>query len=418
MNYQLYVNAVYGPVGFPNFYGCIPFITGYGTTTPAAPSRPKLYIEPQGHGNLMQTAGFNGHGIIYWPSNNIAETPSTVTTTQDIAYKLQWIDRGEPTLSGPSLWSSRLNLNIFPAYVIYSQTDGNLIGPHDIYYLNTFVCFNHCPTLVPGFAKTPWGTSVPGIANEHLGDWHNHPAWAWSHHFTKSGPAGNVYFDYSCLGESCRMSNTYSYNPYWSDAYFLAGSGTGSGQPLPCKTPPCPFTAPDKPGASGQSAGLALTLRQPEARLDFNDSRGFRVAGSGVIGTDVVTIEDADWGYKGGARVLRIIGTGLVTVTLRGRIQTADYDQLLVRYRRQGLSDSAAIRVSWGKSTGGMGFDAIEGDASLLRRSGDGWVVEQFSMVDVPALAQGYEVPATVLKIDLSRQAAEMIELDFVILTR
>ncbi|MDX2057745.1 MAG: hypothetical protein SFV24_08065 [Gemmatimonadales bacterium] len=381
--------------------GCIPFVTGYGTAIPAPPSRPGLYIQPQGHGNKMEAA-FSSHGIIYWPSNNVPETPTTTTATEDIAYKLQWMDKGEPTLSGSSLWSLRLALPIFPNYNIYITDDANTIGPHDVYYLNSFVCSEHCPTFHSGNAKTPWGIVSGDMPGEHRGDWHNHPSWVWGHHFVAALPV-SPYYDYTCLVESCRMTNTYSYNPFWADSYWIAGSG-GGGTP-PCKTPPCPPTAP---------AHLATSERYPvEQRWDFITLQDVQVVGQHVSGVSTHTVDDPDWGYKGGASVLRIAGQGVVTVGLANARAEASDEFALVRMRTVGVSGQPQ------RPTFRLGRDASADSgqsvvtSDVLSRSSSGWEVIRFNLLRDIGRRRG--VAEIQLDLGVNQQT---VELDFVLLAR
>ena len=163
---------------------------------------------------------------------------------------------------------------------------------------------------------------------------------------------------------------------------------------------------------------LVRPLTGPKKRWDFDNQVGVGVSGASVDGSGLITIDDNNWGYKGGARVFRITGRGQVAVRLSGLIQTADYDRLIVRYRRPGAPGSATMQVSWGNPAAGQSLDAVETNTDLLRRSGDGWVVEQLRFASEPSLAQAAVLHSVVLKINHSMEAAPTIDLDFVVLTR
>lgn len=415
--HPLYVTPSYNEYGVFRggmWDGCILFSTNFNfSTVPAPPNRSTLKIEPQGHGNsalYSEAAPFQSHGITYWPSNTIAETPSTTTANEDIAYRLQWMDKGEPTTSSYSLWTQRLNNGTQAPTKIFRTDDNTQIGPHDVHYLSRFVCENHCPNFSGGNALAPWGIVTNSMISEgeHRGDWHNHPAWVWAHHYmVLSAYAGSGYYDYACLEEACRTGYFYEYNPYWADSYWTLPYTPATGTP-PCQTPPCPLTL--RSAASGERFPI-------EQRWDFESLDGTAVTGTGVGAVEVVRIDDPDWGYKQGASILRITGRGQVRVSLQANsIETAKNDFLLVRLRR-GSTRLSNLRVAWGGARQSAVRDDQEADSELIRESG-GWEIRQLPLSNHGSWRQLGLARRMDLWFDLGSGPAEVLELDFVLVGR
>jgi hypothetical protein len=298
------------------------------------------------------------------------------------------------------MWRQRLNNTT--ADKIFREDENNLIGPHDVHYLNEFVCENHCY----GNASSPWAIVTGEMVSygEHKGDWHNNPAWVWAHHYTPLSWAGSLY-DYQCLEESCRRTYYYAYNPYWADSYWTIGGSGGGGTP-PCQTPPCPLTAP--------TAAVAEAV-SPEQRWDFEDLSGLTVVGAGVKTIETDRITDPDWGYKRGASVLRIVGAGKTQVVLRRSIDTDENDFLIVRFR-QDNSTGSGPRVGWGEMTQGVVRDDREVDSQFLRESG-GWQIRQVPLASFDSWRSMRSANAISLIFDLGPNLTTL-EVDFVIVSR
>ena len=404
--YPFYVE----PIGWhgPYFDSCIDFVSGYNWTYPSPPSRPTLYIEPQGHGNRAGSHlnPFNSHGIIYYPNEFAPETPGTFTSTEEDGYKLQWVDRNEITSSSYSLWSQRLN-TLSQASARIFDTGYEAVGPHGAFYHTKFVCEHHCPNLHDGKAKAPWGhvTGAAEYMGEHLGDWHNHPAWVWAHHYQANPLSpGAAYFNYSCLDESCRSTYFYIHNPYWSDLTLYGGSaGTGS---LPCMYPPCPVTV---------RTNLTQGRYQPELRWDFESMRNVSIVGPGVVSATTRRVPDPEWGYRQGASVLRIEGRGRVDVLLTGQLLSDERNQLVVRLRRQ-ESRSAPVTVGWGSS--GDFRDDKQGPTDPMYATASGWEVRRIDLSSLVSWRQNTSSQQIRLRFDLNELRTETLEIDFVVLDR
>lgn len=388
--------------------GCILFSTFGGMTSPEPPSRPALYIESQGHGNrgvITLSQPFGGHGITYWPHNSLAETPSSTGTNEDDAYVLQWVDKTELASSSASLWAQRLNLNPSASVKIF-ESYAEAIAPHGAYVFSKFVCEHACPTLHEGNALAPWRQRGQPVGGTVIGDYHNHPAWYWSHLYGPDNAAGFAYFDYSCFSESCRLINTYSHNPFWSDLTVYGGGGTGGGGP--CMTPPCPLTSPKS---------LATSQQYPsELRWDFNSLDGITVTGDDLLDASVRAIPDAEWGSRNGTSVLRIEGSGTVYITLSGQLRVDKRDQLSLRLRRT-VSRGRDLIAEWGTGTPERREDR-QGQTVQVSQSATGWEIRTIALNAFASwrlVRNGQQIR---LRLDLDPVNRETLELDFVVLDR
>jgi len=394
-SYTLYVglrSGAYAP--------CVQLIAGFNSTAPSPPSRIGVFVNAQTHATRALAKGdfpfAGGDGVVYFPTDHVAEVPASTATTTQTAYTIQWMDSTE--VASWSLWSQRRNPIIGGPQSLYDHDNAGTVGPHDVYYLKYFACGQpYCPTIANTRAKAPWG--IQASSAERLGEWHNHPAWSWSRSWGPSG-GGSLYYEYTCQSESCRKNNTYVHNIYWDDApWGGGGSGSGGG---PCT------------GCPKATAGAEPMRRRmgAERRWDFDEMRGVEIAGSGSA--RVMTLSDDEWGYSGGSmRVLRVEGRGEVRLTLKGPFATERYSQLLARVRRaQGKpSVIGAEWVAQGQATRGPGQ---EGTMVRDRVASKSWEVLAL------ALESGaWDNLGTVGQITLRLQldgAADAVDLDFVVL--
>lgn len=114
--------------------GCVPFVAGYDFTSPSPPVRVAVRGAPQNHATALLAPGDypfpGGDGVVYFPTNHVAEVPLSTTSTTEVAYAL--LDLTEPELLGRSLWGQRREADIAGPYSTYEH-DGQPVGPHDVY---------------------------------------------------------------------------------------------------------------------------------------------------------------------------------------------------------------------------------------------------------------------------------------------
>lgn len=204
--------------GYDN--GCIPFTTGYaGTTTPNAPIRFELVVDYAGHAVWMQPSATltDQWSIKYVPTDNSPVSPavqvnydnrprpiSVTVTPSPTPYALQFLTDAELAGSSLSLWDQKSNTSGGP----FSGTTMQLVQPQGLSYYTHF----RGDTYSVNAAVAPWGQAGDGLD---IGEWHNHPSWAWSRHWLPSGPYANQYYVF-CQNESCHYLYTYLFNPFWN----------------------------------------------------------------------------------------------------------------------------------------------------------------------------------------------------------
>jgi hypothetical protein len=377
---------------------CIPFQTGYGSgTTPSPPSRAAVYVNSQSHAVRAFAAGdypFPGNdGVIYYPTSGTPQVPAAVFSVPPTAYAIQWIDSME--VAGWSLWSQRRNNTQVATNTLF-QTDNDLVGPHDVYYLKQFGCNDNCPWLFSTRAKAPWGIS--GASSERVGDWHNHPAYSWTRAWA---PLNNSpYFEYTCTTDLCRRQHAYMHNIYWDDSPYLAGGSVGGGGTT-CTTG-CPKT----------SAGVGRPPRHgAEHRWDFYDLRGVEVLGA--ASSALVEVKDEDWGYTDGRlSALRLEGKGLVRLGFSLPVEPARIDQAVIRARRV-RGRGAGFQAAWFADDISSGSPLVE----LARHSvtARDWEVLTLDLRDRMDWKDLRRVNRFELQVDLGSTPGA-VELDFVIL--
>jgi hypothetical protein len=392
--------------GFPSYVtlrtgstpACVPFTSAHGgAISPAAPRRAAVFVNAQTHAVRGYAAGdypfAGGDGVIYYPTSGPAQVPSSTSTITQAGYNLQWIDSTE--VNNWSLWSQRRNATQTLNDMLFEH-DGNLVGPHDVYYLKHFACDGDCP-LIGTRAKAPWGISS---GNGRVGDWHNHPAFAWSLIY---GPTGgwSPWYEYSCLTLACRTQNTYRHNVYWSDAPWLAGGGTGSGGGSSCGS--CPKT----------SAGLARQGRGAEYRWDFETEKGVTVSGDGYA--TLRREPDDEWGNADGmVTFLRVQGRGQISLTFDGQFDPARLDQAIVRARRargKAVSLAASWEIEAEPTTPGQRFDMAR--YSVSPRS---WEVMALDLGGALAWKRQQKINRFTLTFVLDKGSGDTIDFDFAIL--
>ena len=383
---------------------CVVLKTGFNSTLPSPPSRVAVFVDAQTHATrAFKSSDFpfaGGDGVVYFPTDRVAETPATTNTTTQTAYTVQWMDSVE--VQNYSLWSQRRNPVMGGPASIFEHDNAGPVGPHDVYYLKYFACGQpYCPSIADTRAKAPWG--IRSSSSERLGEWHNHPAWSWSRTYAPAGGA-SAWYEYTCQTESCRKNNTYRHNVYWDDSPW-AGAGTGGTGGPPCTG--CPKT----------SAGAQVIARKSpgaERRWDFDDARGSEVS-SNVLAT-AVSLPDEEWGYAGGQlRALRVSGQGEARLTFRGPFTSERYAQVLARVRRV-RGRPATITAEWA-TPGQQRQDA--GQVGALVRdpfASRSWEIVTLPLSDHPRWKQLGTVDRLTLVIRLDGGPDDAVDLDFVIL--
>ena len=380
---------------------CFILKSGFNSTLPSPPSRVAVYANSQSHATrAFRSSDYpfaGGDGVVYFPTDRVAEVPASTVTTTQTAYTVQWMDSTE--VQNYSLWSERRNpIMAGPASIFEYDYVGN-VGPHDVYYLKFFACGQpYCPSLFPTRAKAPWG--IQASSAERLGEWHNHPAWSWSRTYAPLN-GSSPYYEYTCQSESCRKNNTYIHNIYWDDTPWTAGGIGGPGGP-PCTG--CPKT----------TAGTQLVTSAPhgsERRWDFDGASDAEVTGEAAA--TAVTLPDEEWGYSGGkVRALRVEGRGEARIVFRGPIATAKYSQIVARVRRaQGRA--ATLTAEWS----GPG-QAKRGAGALVRDdvASKSWEIVTLPLAEIAAWNQLGSVDRLTLTVRLDGGPGDALDLDFVVL--
>ena len=380
---------------------CFVVKSGFNSTLPSPPVRVAVYVNSQSHATrAFRASDFpfaGGDGVVYFPTDRVAEVPASTSTTTQTAYTVQWIDSVE--VQNYSLWSQRRNPIMSGVASIFEHDNAGTVGPHDVYYLKYFACGPpHCPSVFPTRAKAPWG--IQGSSTQRLGEWHNHPAWAWSRSYAPVN-GSSPYYEYTCQVETCRKNHTYIHNVYWDDAPWGGGTG-GPGGPS-CTG--CPKT-------SAGAQGAARPVIVAERRWDFDEPGAAPVTGDGAA-TGLI-LPDEEWGYSGGSlRALRIEGRGEVGLTLEGPFIAERYSQVIARVRRA-KGRPATIRAEWGAPG-----ESIAGQSSELvrdRLASRTWEILTLPLSDLPGWKQLRSVDRLTLKLQLDGGQGDAVDLDFVIL--
>jgi hypothetical protein len=395
--------------GFPSYVTlrngstppCVPFTSAHGgAISPTAPRRAAVFVDAQTHAVRGYAAGdypfAGGDGVIYYPTGGPAQEPSNTSIISQAGYNLQWIDSTE--VNNWSLWSQRRNATQTLSDMLFEH-DGSTAGPHDVYYLKHFACDGDCP-LIGTRAKAPWGIAS---GSGRVGDWHNHPAFAWSQVY---GPAGgwSPWYEYACFTQSCRTQNTYRHNPYWSDAPWLAGGGTGGGGPS-CGS--CPKTSAEaSPEASRRGRGA-------EHRWDFANATEITATGDAAV--QLVREPDEEWGSADGmVTLLRVQGKGEVSLTFDGDIDPSRIAQAVVRARRA-QARPLSILARWEERS-----DAQPADQPVPmvrhRLSPRQWEILTLDLAGVTRWKQARKIRKFVITFLLDNGVRDSVDFDFVIL--
>ncbi|HEX9893648.1 MAG TPA: hypothetical protein VGA78_06970 [Gemmatimonadales bacterium] len=377
---------------------CMPFTSAYGATTPA-PRRAAVFVNAQSHAVRAYSAGdypfAGGDGVIYFPTDGAAQVPASTSTITQAGYRIQWMDSTET--NAWTLWSQRRNAIVGTENTLF-EYGGGLVGPHDVYYQKFFGCNDNCPSIFSTRAKAPWGIAASG--SERVGDWHNHPAYAWARQYAPSGTGGG-YFNYTCLTESCRTQNGYVHNIYWSDAPWASGGSSGGGGPT-CGS--CPKT----------TAGADVKGRGAEQRWDFDQLGDVSLSGDAWF--SVVQQVDEDWGYAGGrANALRIQGRGEVSLSFETLVDPQVIDRVVVRARRVKGTPIGVI-ARWEHADPGAQGDDQESPLEQQYVSGRKWEMLQLDLIRNTAWKRLTKVKRFTLVFSLDGGPADTIDLDFVIL--
>lgn len=398
----------YAPYVTPRAGGtapCFQLKAGFNSTAPSPPSRAAVFVQAQSHATRAFANGdypfAGGDGVVYFPTNHVAEVPASTWTTTQTAYTVQWMDSTE--VVNWSLWSQRRNPVMAGAHSIYEQDNAGSVGPHDVYYLKFFACGQpYCPSVFQTRAKAPWG--IQASSGERRGEWHNHPAWSWSRGWGPSG-GSSPYYEYTCQSESCRKNNTYIHNTYWDDTPWTAGSSGVGGGGGGCGT--CPKTTAGAEPIARRRIGA-------ERRWDFDDLRGVEVSGDVTVSSR--TLPDDEWGYSGGRmNALRLEGRGEVRLTFRGPFVAERYSQLVARVRRV-RGGPAAITAEW-LPPGQTRRDAGQEGALVRDRvASRSWEILTLPLEGVPAWEKLSSVDRLTLRIHMDRGTADALDFDFLVL--
>jgi hypothetical protein len=379
--------------------GCILFKPGYNATVPSPPSRAAVFANAQSHAVRAFVASdypfAGGDGVVYFPTDGPPQVPASTSAITQAGYNIQWMDSSE--VNAWSLWGQRRNPIV--GYESLFEYDGGLVGPHDVYYHKHVGCNNNCPTLFSTRAKAPWGIAAAG--SERVGDWHNHPAYAWARQYAPVA-AYSSYFEYTCLAETCRGQNRYVHNIYWDDAPWAAGSGSGGGG-TPCTG--CPKT----------TAGLQVQGKGAEQRWDFDGLQGVSLLGDAKL--SIVQQSDDEWGYAGGTfNSLRIQGQGQVSLIFDGPFDPQRLDMAVVRARR-GQGRPASITARWESDQPGepsADQQAIMAQEYITDRN---WQMLKLDLTQTAGWKRLNKVKQFILTFGLDGGPADAVDLDFVILT-
>jgi hypothetical protein len=388
--------------------GCIPFQTYQTSSTfPNPPNRVAVYANSQSHAVRALESGdypfAGGDGVVYYPTEGAAQVPASVMYGQPTGYAIQWMDSTET--NAWTFWSQRYNNVITVDNNLY-QSDGSIdVGPHDVYYLKHLGCNDNCPWLASTRAKAPWG--IRAGDSEHIGDWHNHPAYSWTRYWAPVSGLGS-WFDYTCMVDTCRQSvqweTSYRHNIYWDDRAWVNGSlsdqGGGGSSCFRCPKMTPGVERPHRHGA--------------EHRWDFDDQEGVQLSGDGVM--ELVTVADEDWGYAdGNLEAIRIRGQGRVSLTFELPVDPARIDQAVVRARRA-RGRPASVTAEWLGETP-TGTQVIR-QATMTSHSisAHDWEMLHLDLREAGAWKELRSVRRFSLVFSFDGGPADAVDLDFVIL--
>jgi hypothetical protein len=381
-----------------NWSGCIVWQVDdmeFSYETP--PARPAIFVQARGHGVTMRDPNWNGFpgsdGVVYYPADGLAEVPPSVLSPP-VRYELQWVTLHELWWDwSASLWSKRLTSGGLSTST-YRHLHQDPVGPWDVLYGHELNCIGE-----PCGAPAPWGQKHDNVGTVHLGDWHNHPAWAWAQHY-RPGPTytDSLYYPY-CRASGCRMvSSMYETNYYWDDAaapqdyvdFHAAAADTTAAPPAPVPN--------DRP-------------LPPELRWDFDTLPAVEAAGTeGPM--FVERVEDVDWGYRSHATgALRLTGAGSIQLTLPARYDPGNFRYAYVRFR---LVEGSARSVRVAARFGGEVVVPRDRFLTLATRAAGAWQVAMLPLGDWAAWTARDDGDALILAFD--GEGAVVIDLDFVIL--
>jgi len=327
-----------------------------------------------------------GIGYVYYPGM-VPEVPGD----GEVSYVLQWLDKSE-VWSAPdaSLWSKRLTSGGLSTSTYRSLLDGP-VGPFDVEYGRRLNCYQQ-----PCGADAPWGQAHE-VAESTLvqrGDWHNHPAWAWSRHYDP-GPTYNDSAHYPYLWLLSRSDpSVYVGNMFWD-----------------------PSAAPaDNVDHSTTSVGLEPTLGTeeswemlyPEVVWDFGSHEALPATRAGVASLAQLAVVDTSWGYQGGrAQVAQIQTTGPVVLSMPDRALTSPvYRQAVIRYRATG---NATPSLVWSDAAG------EHGAPFAVRSQPGGWKVGVLDLTRLGTWSHLTSVTAIGLALDQASGQQAVIDVDFLI---
>ena len=309
------------PPASPQFDGCVTWVADeVAATAESPPARVAVFVQAKGHGVEMRSASWGGFpggdGVIYWPSDFQAEVPSGFTDPE-VLYQLQWVHQNEYWLFPmASLWSKRLSSGGLYTSAYYTLLD-DPVAPFDVQYGYRFNCYQQ-----PCGALAPWGQKKDNISTVRRGDWHNHPAWAWSQHY-EPGPTfmDTLLYPY-CRLLSCRSdSSVYITNMFWDDSAATQDN--------------IDLSRSVDFALEGDDSRDAVAMHVPEVRWDFDESFGGAQVDAAAFDVSLVTEPDSAWGYSGGAvRMLRLEGAGVIRITLAVPAESeSEYNELIARVR-------------------------------------------------------------------------------------
>lgn len=398
--YSLYVTL--DPAFKSSWDGCITLTDYLGSptrippvrTTPAPAYRLAFAIQPKTHAIYLRTATdpLADGRIHYYPTDNQAAQPTSISSSAP--YRLQWITRPELGTVYPSMWSRR-NLHQSVSWKA-PFTNEQPVGPHDAVYFTSFGGNEY----VDDFATAPWGFKYDDIAAVHVGDWHNHPAWAWAQHYRPV--AGTTLYEY-CRALSCRLNHTYVDNVFWEDTPLYSSTGEEPG----CTDPTCLAPTPPLPRTRSPATPV---------QWHFNDGlNGVTVNGPGLEGVEAVSLPDTDWGYADGTvGALRVTGRGVVHVRLPLDGSAVDYDQVTIRLRSpRAAAVTPRATLGWQKAPDGS---IPEGGAAALPvkyRKG-GWEVRLLDLRPEAQWKAAGRLRFVILNLDLGTGPPQAVDIDFV----
>lgn len=364
------------------------------------PARPAIFVQARGHGVSMRSANWSGFpgsdGVIYYPAAppHAPEVPPS-TLSPPVAYMFQPTTLWE--LGGSqypkSLWSQRLSSGGLPTSTYERLHDGP-VGPFDVLYGHVLNCAGQ-----PCGADAPWGQKHDVISSVHMGDWHNHPAWAWSQHYQPGpSPLDSIEYPY-CRAPECRMnSGMYVTNFYWDSA----------AAPQDFVDLHVAGVDPNVVGSGPEPVDRAVP---PELRWDFDTLPVVHAAGTSV-GVSERMVADADWGYRSRTTdVLRLTGTGPIRLTLPAEFDPSEYRYAYVRFR---CVQGSARTVRVGSRRAGELDVQRSREIELSARHAGDWEVAMIPLRDQPAWPMSSDADAVVVVLD--GEGPVVIDVDFVII--